>query len=468
MSVSEPILDNPAPRRPSRLIGIFCFAVAIRWTYVLVVYSLFGKDGILLADSYAYLTDAQTMAADILAGRSLGWQWLGADVSTMPLFTWLVTLNVIFAGPLAALTTVLLQGLIDAGTCLVVYRIAWDIAPSFALPAAIAACINPTQIILSGILYTDTLFVFLAAASVLASLCWLRSPSLRQALIVGLALGAAALTRVLIAVWTPILIVFLLATLGLSRTLRLDHFRQMLVTGGLVALCLTPIVVRNVTQYGAWALTPQGGGHLALWVAPLVKQAHDGTPWEAGAKAMEAEMQKRYPEASPNRFEQSRRYGEVGREALAQLGIGAIAKAWITGAVINLASPAVTLAPPVTKLPRTGFYDTQGSSITDKVFNFLFRSDNALYAWIVLLGISGLAIMRIIQLVGLFAALRIRSAIAPMMLLGLWGGYILAINGPVASPKYRFPIEPVLAVLTGAGYCTFRKRLARGEKTRPA
>ena len=116
----------------------------------------------------------------------------------------------------------------------------------------------------------------------------------------------------------------------------------------------------------------------------------------------------------------------------------------------------------MTKLPRTGFYDTRAVR-SRQGLQFLFRSDNALYAWIVLPGIAGLAIVRIVQLVGLFAALRMARHRADDAAWTL-GGYILAINGPVASPKYRFPIEPVLAVLTGAGYCTFRKWLAGDEE----
>jgi hypothetical protein len=39
-----------------------------------------------------------------------------------------------------------------------------------------------------------------------------------------------------------------------------------------------------------------------------------------------------------------------------------------------------------------------------------------------------------------------------------WIAYILLVSGPVASPKYRLPIEPVLMVLLAAGYCALRDR----------
>ena len=112
-------------------------------------------------------------------------------------------------------------------------------------------------------------------------------------------------------------------------------------------------------------------------------------------------MDERFPTESDNPFEQSRRYETLAREKLAELGSIAIAKAWLYGAAMNLASPAVTLSPVVSGLPRTGFYATPGTSFPNKVFNFLFHSDNAIYAWILILGIAGLAVVRLIQLIGL-------------------------------------------------------------------
>ena len=37
-----------------------------------------------------------------------------------------------------------------------------------------------------------------------------------------------------------------------------------------------------------------------------------------------------------------------------------------------------------------------------------------------------------------------------------WIGFILAANGPVASPKYRLPMEPALNLFTGAGFVALR------------
>ncbi len=140
-----------------------------------------------------------------------------------------------------------------------------------------------------------------------------------------------------------------------------------------------------------------------------------------------------------------------------------MAKAWIFGAAINLGAPAIILSPPIAQLPRTGFYDTVGSTLLAKVGNFLFRSDNAFYAWALLLGIAGVAAVRAIQLCGFIGLLRGGGRWPSMLLLAGWFVYVFAINGPIASPKYRLPVEPLLCVLTGAGFCllrTWRKKSA--------
>ena len=48
----------------------------------------------------------------------------------------------------------------------------------------------------------------------------------------------------------------------------------------------------------------------------------------------------------------------------------AIAKAWVIGAAINLASPAIIISPPIAQLPRTGFFATKGASMTAKIRQF--------------------------------------------------------------------------------------------------
>ena len=81
--------------------------------------------------------------------------------------------------------------------------------------------------------------------------------------------------------------------------------------------------------------------------------------------------------------------------------------------------------------------------------------------------------MRIIQIVGFIELMRDRRHWPALAIFICWIGFILMASGPIASPKYRLPIECVLSTLTGAGlYRLGAKRrtpLAAEElSTRPA
>jgi 4-amino-4-deoxy-L-arabinose transferase-like glycosyltransferase len=438
-------------RSPSVIWKIFASALVIRWAYALIIFATMGEAGLKGPDSYSQIENGQIFASAIFGGTVHGWDWLGPSLITMPLFNWLMALHALIFGAHAPLTYVLMQGIIDAGTCLLTYHLATTLDMRFGVPAAIAAVLNPTQIVLSGLVYTDTVFLFCVPLFLLAAIRWLKTGSLAWAVMLGLALGAAALIRIVVAPFVPPMLVLLLVGRVLTQGSVWRELSQLAAAAGILVLMFAPLVGRSVLKYGTWSLTPQGGIHLALWVVPLVKEAKDGTPFARGSNEMEARIRQRFGEPSQNPFEESRRYTEVGGEAMRELGTAAIAKAWAIGAAINLGSPAIALSPPISQIPRTGFYSTNGKTALEKIGNFLFYSESALYAWALLIGIVGVATMRLIQLIGA-ATISWRGGNWPILILfGGWCVYILAANGPVASPKYRLPLEPILNILTGVG-----------------
>lgn len=456
-------LPNLAGDAHARLAKIFLAALVVRWGYALAIYSIMGDAGLMGPDSVAFYTILKNYAGAVVRGEVHDWSWIGPDVQLMPLYTWFLTSSILVGGTFGSILYVLVQGLFDAGTCVLVYLLAAALHERYALPAAIFAIINPTQIVVSGLIYHDTPFVFFAALFLLASILWLRRPSWTLAFIIGTALGCGALFRILVGLWLPVHFGLLLAGALMLGNLRWRTIGQIVSAAVIACLLISPVFLRNGLKYGAWTLTAQGGTHLAIWVAPLVREAKDGTLWQQGAADILRRAGERFGPTPANPFEASRQLEIVGREALRELGVFAVAKAWLNGIAINLDSPAVVLSPPVAALPRTGFYGTPGTTFPEKVFNFLFRSDNARYAQWLLAGIVGLVAVRLVQLIGLWTAWRDGADRIGLALLAVWVCYILAINGPVGSPKYRLPIEPPLMILAGAGWCGLRAGLRRRE-----
>ena len=130
----------------------------------------------------------------------------------MPLFAWFVGIHALLFGKSAALAYVLTQGALDAGTCLLTCGIAKALNARIAVPAAIAEVFNPTQIVLSGLILTDTPFLFSVALFLLAGTRWLRTPGWRWAIVAGAAMGAAAMIRVVVVPWAIFALSFLFVT----------------------------------------------------------------------------------------------------------------------------------------------------------------------------------------------------------------------------------------------------------------
>ena len=348
---------------------------------------------------------------------------------------------------------------------------------TMALPAGLFAALCPTLIVLSGILYTDGPFLFLATAGLLLAMHWFGAPTWRIALMLGLVLGLALSTRVMILPWVVALIALLPLGAALGGRFKwptLGHAALVLI---LVLAIQVPIIARNVSQNDSWNLTTQGGAHALLWVVPLVREAADGTPHAEGARVLNEKFNTFEAAADPNPFTRSAAMSALARDELQALGLGAIAKGWAIGAAINLLSPATILSPPVATLERTGFFETPGDSKLNKVSAFLFHNDSPTYAWVLLVSILGVAFIRLAQLGGLIVGFgrshRARhgeplqppdSARMRRVLLGflmIWVIYILLINGPIASPKYRLPIEPVGAIMFAFAVSGFQAWRAR-------
>lgn len=440
------------------LLKIFVAALIIRWAYALTMYALMGDDGLKGVDSFTYTSVASNFAEALKSGSIHGSQWFGQHAYTMPLYHWLAAIPFfLFGSTHGTLAYVLMQGLLDAGTCVAVYGIASRLSARIATAAALVAIFNPTQIILSGLFYTDTPFVLFVALSFLATLRWNEKPSWQRALLLGLALGCAALIRAIIVPWAFFALT-LLAAYVLWRKLAPRKIATIVSAFIALSACIGVIVAKNIAVFGTAGLTPQGGIHLALWVVPLAKEMQDRTPYMTSYKELEKRTIERFGPHPSNPFEESRQYTIIAKEALNDIPVSAITKSWLSGIAINLVSPAILLSPPVSQLPRPGFYNTPGNSFFDKAFNYTFRSGQPAYTWFLLIGSAGLALMRLLQLLG-FMTLAPRTVNWPALFLAAsWCGYILLVNGPVASPKYRLPLEPLFNVLAGAGLIAIRDR----------
>lgn len=96
------------------------------------------------------------------------------------------------------------------------------------------------------------------------------------------------------------------------------------------------------------------------------------------------------------------------------------------------------------------------------------KIESRAYAWLLLAGGLGTLVLRAIQLFGVVVGLRRdpEVRIAPLLLIA-WILFILVVNGPIASPKYRLPLEPAFAVFFALAFDDLRQRLTRVRAASP-
>jgi hypothetical protein len=433
MAQAESLLNRLA--RPASL---FAFAFSIRLLYLAVI----GLDAEALShpDSSLFVHIA----------NDTDW-WRGTH-SRMPFYPIFLRLHFSIFGADALWAPIVTQMAVDALACVAISRTSEAICRGSGRWAGLFAAFNPTQIVLAGALLGDSLFVSCFVGGFLALARWSRGDSSPVA--IGIWLGVALLNRALIWPFLPVI--------GVAMAVRasgIDRIRAPIIVLLIVGLFAAPIIVRNWAETGSAALTSQGGVHMAFWLYPLTREAADGTPYAVSVAAARERFEAlggARPEITA--FEASALYSQVAREGLRDVGLVGIAKSWVVGALINLASPATQMIPTVMALPRTGFYDTVGASPLEKIKNFVFYSSGRDYiAWIFV----GIAIewpIRLIALLGFLIAWRARTTRAAAVFALLWVGYILAVQGPVASAKYRLPIEPVAMVFVGVAISRFERR----------
>ncbi len=415
------------------MLRIFALAFALRSGLVLALAALWGPDAFLIEDSGSYLKAASESSRQ-------------PDI--MPLY--LLFLALLDSNPLWA---ALGQGLVDSLTCVVIACAAGTLSPRFAPTAGTVAALNPTQLVMVTLVLTETLFLFFGALALWAALAWIQRPAWRPALALGVALGLGILTRTMLLPWALGVPLLLVAGTAIAGRLAWRTLPQLAGAGTITIALVLPVAHDNENRFGGFGLSSQAGTHTLYWLVPLVMETVDGTPRAESVRRLDKNFGERISaEAHSDRFNRSRAMMSAAFEALAELGPLPLAKAWAYGATINLGSPAIILATPVRTLPRTGFYATEGESKLDKMVNFLFRNDNKTYAWLLVIGSAITLALRLAQAWGLWRLLRAgdRVVLASTLLLLAWIGFVLAINGPIASAKYRSPAEPALVILLAA------------------
>lgn len=454
------IASTPLSRRT--LIAIFFGALAVRIINLLLLSSDLGN--FFLEDAHLYWPGGGYLSAtgrfDAPPELSAGSGAPGSERVPLYLF-YIAGIRILFGDmPLAAIVG---QAFIDAGTCVLIALLGSMVSRRTGVIAGALAIIWPNLIVNSASLLSDTLFLLILTAMLLVAAHYLREATPRRAGWAGILCGLSIMTRT-VTQFLPFALIVAAPAVALyqRRSMRTALLATLLVTLG-AAVPVAPWLARNVVLFGAWELTTQKGSHLTNWVLPLVRQAQDGTPHEIAAREIEGRFFDRLraqgiePQTMPP-FERSKAFTALAMEELSAQPVSAIAKAWLKGAVVNLVAPAITVDPRVRRAREGSFYNDPSPGLAGRMQAYLATSAPAVRPWVVgALVLSAVSLS--LQAYG-FARLARRlpwaAVFAALLIL-----YVLLVTGPIVSPKYRLPAEPVLIVLAAIGVDGLLRRQAR-------
>lgn len=156
---------------------------------------------------------------------------------------------------------------------------------------------------------------------------------------------------------------------------------------------------------------------------------------------------------------------KFAKQEFRKIPLQSIVKAWLYGAALNLGAPAVVMDPRVRAYNTKSLMDSKGSSLVGRVWAFLDGNDSIYLTWVTV-GLVTSIVCVALQFFGWVVLLR--YAVWPAIFGALAVGYFLLVNGPIGTPKYRLPFEPILIVFQAFALLTLFRWFTGPKTSSPA
>lgn len=422
------------------LLLALALSLAVRLSVFFVIYPdteiLMESDQKIYLRLAAYLGDTWDLGAGFGSGRA-------------PLYPLFITLCQKVSENLFFLLGV--QNVIGLASVFIVYKMGRLFSGRAAMWGALFAGANMNFAVLSNSVLTESIFYPVFGFFLLRLLTYSREKSIAEIAAAGFVLGLCTLIRPVVMFLPGLVCFYLLLVPRMKFKTGLRHAAAFFL---MWAFVVAPWVCRNYEITGYAGITSQGEPHIVGWIVPGVMQYEEGMDLKkAVEKSTEiwSERRTEFPESvQANQFALDREAKKFAVEYLSSCGVLSIAKAWFWGTMKNLFAPVTIELAYMLKMDWTHFYESPGSSFPEQAWNFVVHNKNRAYAAMLVLGIGGMLIFRLLQTYG---AWRMWRGNRESFLVGcLIIGYFLLISGPVGYGKYRVPFEPVLILFTALAF----------------
>jgi hypothetical protein len=434
---------------------VFFFALLIRTVYIA---AFVDPAGLQAEDQIVFLTAAQSI---------LGHGVLSVPPERVPGYPLFVALLSLPFGQ-NDLLLLAVQGVIDSMTCVFVGVLTFNVLGRGFYAAGLLAALNLNMVVLSAMVLTETLFLFLFTLFLYFLVRFANHLQTREHLLCVLFLCLATMVRSVTYLLLPCVVFGLLvwnATAGVTAKRAGIQFLSSILI--MVAL-LGPQHLRNWQQYGSTSFVSQGGAALLGWVVPATYQYSGQGSYEQGQELarsrLDSALSADHLDSLPsNPFRASEYQSAVAKAILNELGAGSVIKAWGVGSAVNLIVPSVAFSPAVRAMEHPSFYGTAGRGIIEKLWNFVTDSNGVLYLLILFVGTATSLAFLFFAVFGWCQTLRglksrtgARNEQRVLVAYSLIVAYFMVLTGPIIGSKYRLPIEPIMMVYAiGAIYRFF-------------
>jgi hypothetical protein len=441
-----------------QLLWIALCSVALRLGYQALMLE-FGGSFLNGSDSGKYL---------VITHEFLGGGWSShsiAQLERMPLYPAFLAATFQLFGTDNLRAIVTLQAFVDGLSVLGIGVAARSMSARFAAPSALAAAVIPNFIVHASSVLTETVFTVFFVWGLAAVLWSLRRNTFLSLTAAGFFFGLALVTRPVMVHYLAALTPALILALRLHGRISLTRASALaLVPAILILAFATPRAIDHHRNFGYLSLTTQQGTHLLNWFYGCLASA---TPCAERGRVVE--------EMRPISAQRIAALGDAKDNPFAVSAVEsrlAIEKILSTPPSLILTSMSAGM---FRVLMQTGFYESfaqfrqepaflsamPGSSFTDRLSNFITanKTNGFMLLWVLAQGT--LLLSRAVQLAGLIHGLREPDNRGATLILAATIAYFLVLTGPVASPKYRIPIEPPLLILFGMGWVWMCDRVRR-------
>lgn len=445
-----------------QLLWIALLAITLRLAYQALMLHFGGSfdNG---SDSGKYLNIAREYLAGGWGSRS------GEQLERMPLYPAFLAAIFHFAGIDNLRAVVTVQALVDALSVTGIGVAARSMSERFAVPSAFAAALIPNFLVHASYILTETLFILFFVWGLCALLWALRRNTTSLLIAGGLLFGLALMTRPVMIHYLVILVPALAAALWLQGKGPVRSTALAVVPALLVLAFAAPRAIDHYRHYGYLSLTAQEGTHLLNWFYGCLASA---TPCAERGRVVE--------ETRPIA---EQRIAALGKDKENPFAVSAVERRLAVEKILST-PPALIVtsmsAGMFRVLMQTGFYESfaqfrqppaflsamPGRNVTERISSFVSVNKTNVFMMLWVLAQAALVLSRVVQLAGLVHGLREPACRGATLILAATIVYFLVLTGPVASPKYRIPIEPPLLILFGMGWVWLRDKLARPNPPR--